>query len=215
MEFTPTFNFPCPDSTDYADLAIYMQSLAEKLETKIVAQRNLMKAADTQPVAVFNNTNSITISSGSLAGFLNVDNVIFSNYTVSAQGQKPSFIYSPGALFTRSGLYLVGYSVTTNNTGAVTDGSKRKMYASVIRSGTSGTSTELMNITSEVFASNIANLEAFGSLGVVYLSDQDYPLAGVMLGFSHNDAASTVTIPVGGFIAFIQRIGSADLIEVT
>jgi hypothetical protein len=222
MEFTPTFNFPCPDGTDYADLAIYMQSLAEKLEAKILAQRSQMTAVDTQPVAVFYNSFAMgPVSSGSINSFLNIDNVYFTNYKATigfgstAFTTNPAFDYVPQYTFPRSGLYLVGYTVATTNTGAVTDGSKRKVYASVIRTSTSGTTTELMNFSSEVFASNIANLESFGSCGLVYLSDQDFSLSGVLLAFSHNDGASTVNIAPGAFIAYIQRIGSADLIEVT
>lgn len=217
MEFTDTLNLPCPDSTDYALLPIYMQDLAEQIEAKIVAQRARITAVDTQPVAVFRNfSTSGPNSANSFTSFMDFGDVVFRNYSIPGRfGGVPDFTFSPGQTFPRSGIYLVGYLLNLSNTGAVGDLTKRKAYFRVIRTSTSGTVTVLADLTTEVLANNTTNGEGFGNVGVVAISDQDLSQVGILVGWVHNDATSSVSIGAGAFVTYLQRIGSTDLIEVT
>lgn len=214
MKFTDVLGLPCPDSTDYAVLPVYMQDLAEQLEAKILAQRATMTAFDSQPAAIFRTPFQLGPNGANSAiSFIDVGQVIFTNYSIP--GKLLDFIWNPGQLFPSSGIYLVGYNVSCQNTGAVGDLTKRKMYCRVIRTSTTGAVTVLADLTSEVPASSATNGEAFGNITTVAISDQDLPLASVLMSFTHNDGTSSVLIPLGGITAFVKRVGSTDIIEVT
>lgn len=216
MHFTDTLGLPCPDSTDYALLPIYMQDLAETLEAKILAQRATITAVDTQPVAIFQNPSALGPNgAGSMTGFISLGQIVFRNYSLTGGG-TPQFYYFPGQTFPRSGIYTVGYWMNGfSNTGAVGDLTKRKIYCRVIRTSSSGVITVLADITSEIIASSATNGEALAMIGTVAITDQDLPLVGILMGWVHNDATSSVNFPALAMTAFIQRIGSTDLIEVT
>lgn len=64
MKLTSAFSIPCPDDDDTGAMALYMESLARKIDTEIQTQYDELTSFFTPPTAIFNNGFTDTYNPG-------------------------------------------------------------------------------------------------------------------------------------------------------
>src|SRR5690349_17340305 len=135
MNFTNILQLPCPESTDYALLPIYMQRLALQIEALLVKQQTDLATFENQPTAVWQSTSSFTFTTtGVLSTNLFASQLLFSNYSCAAAAGPalPEFSESTTVLFPSAGVYHLGFHVVGMvATGAVTNDSNRSVQLQV------------------------------------------------------------------------------------
>ena len=214
MNFTDVLRLPCPSAEDYAALPIYMQRLAEDIEAKILAQRALITQFNNPQICIwrggsFDNTFA---STDSLNFFLGTPDIVFSNYKVPPFNQDPTFQIT-GSLFNQSGIWHLGVAVLGMfPTGATTNDSFRLLRVQVSK-GTSGGTSSIVNTGRRVNAETGA-VEYFTTEFTI-LVDEEFDKYRIDANITHGNVASTMTVPTNGMFAWVMRIGSADIIEVT
>jgi len=86
---SPIYKFPCPDDEDMANLGLYMEDLALKLDAEMQARRSGLLEALNRPTALWSLAADVTSNSSALI-FSNLNyNLLFSNYPMAIAGQKP------------------------------------------------------------------------------------------------------------------------------
>lgn len=211
MQLTPEYALPCPDDTDYAAIALYMQRLAERTEEVLVAQRAKVTDFTQQPMGIWVNAGNITVSNGGFASGITLDSLVYSNVTdliIRANGFSPF-----GGMFPEAGVYHVGWSVTMSELGGVDAGTVRTMEFYIRQQSGLG-DILLQNLTRKVMASSV-NAERFGADGLVVVPELNRNLCNANIRFGHNNASSQVRITAGFFYGWWRRLGSTSQIEVT
>jgi hypothetical protein len=211
MNLSPRFALPCPDDTDYAAIALYMQRLAEAAEAKLLDQRTLINDFIYQPVGIWQNSSIITAPVGGGVSAITVDNPVFVN--PRAISRYSSGFSAFGALFPEPGVYHVGWDCTLMlPTGANTANTFRQ-FTFIIRQQTgSGVDLVLQNLTRRV-NSSAAAADRFGSDGLVVVPQLNRDLINAQIEFTHGNGTS-MQIAVGDLKAFYRRLGSTSQIEV-
>lgn len=210
MQLTTDHQLPCPDPTDYAAIALYMQRLAERTEEVLLAQRALVQDETSQPVGIWVNAFSTTVSNGGFASFMTLDSLIYSNVTdpiIRANGFTPF-----GGMFPEAGVYHVGWSMTCGELGGIDAGTVRTMEFWIRQQSGSGDFI-LQNLTRKVMASTV-NGERMGADGLVVIPEDGRNLCNAFIRFGHNNASSQVRITAGTFFGWWRRLGSTSQIEV-
>lgn len=210
MQLTPDHALPCPDPTDYAALPLYMQRLAERAESVLLAQRALITDETSQPVGIWVNSSNTTVSNGGFASAMTIDSLIYSNVTdplIRANGFNAS-----NGMFPEAGVYHVGWQVAMSELGGVDAGTVRTMEF-YIRQQSGAGDILLQNLTRKVMASSV-NAERFGADGLVVIPELNRNLCNAFIRFGHNNATSQVRITAGFFYGWWRRLGSTSQIEV-
>jgi hypothetical protein len=210
MQLTQGHALPCPDDTDYAALALYMQRLAERVESVILSQQALVTDETSQPVGIWVNASNVTVSNGGFASSMTIDSLIYSNVTdpiIRGNGFSPF-----GGMFPESGVYHVGWQVSMGELGAVDTGTVRTMEFWIRQQSGAGDFI-LQNLTRKVMASTVVG-ERFGADGLVVVPELNRNLCNAFIRFGHNNASSQVRINAGGLLGWWRRLGSVSQIEV-
>jgi len=208
MDITDTLHLPCPDGTDQAAQALYLQRLAERLESEFLARQARIDATVEQPAACFKSTTAISAfgtSGTAQISFLSPANVVHANYPTPTFGQFP-----PGP-FPMAGIYHVGVSVFFQEVGAVTAGSYRQLTFQLIYHGPSGQvglAEGTREVTAPTFGGVYLTAEMFVEIG------DDFAQYGLSTVIRHGNAGSNIQVPIGGTHAYLVRRGSSDIIEV-
>lgn len=211
MQLTDDHALPCPDDTDYAAIALYMQRLAERTEALLVDQRAKVTDFTSQPMGIWVNAGNITVSNGGFASSIGVDSLIYSNVTdtlIRANGFNAN-----NGMFPESGVYHVGWSASMTELGAVDNNTVRTMEFYIRQQSGSG-DILLQNLTRKVLSST-DNGERFGADGLVVIPELNRNLCNANIRFGHTNASSQVRILAGTFYAWWRRLGSTSQIEVT
>lgn len=111
MRFTANQNLPCPDGTDMAAVALYMQCLAEQVEAELVADSAAFSSFLDAPVAIWSNSVNQNLVDGT---FLIFDNVTSNNWPTVPVGSSPS-------LPNLRGWYYIGANANIVDTPPVAD----------------------------------------------------------------------------------------------
>lgn len=209
------YELPCPDGTDYAALALAMQRLAERIEEIVLGQQAAMVDFEEQRTAIWRNTAVIgPISNSGFAEFtFGLAQVVFANYGAPT---GPNLQSNPGQTFPEAGVYALGWSVNTAETGAANVQTARNIAATVRRHGV-GVPVDVVTLSRTMSASAATAGgvgDYFGSCAVFALGN-DFALHSVAFRFTHGNTSSTVQIPIGGATAWLMRLGSIDVLEVT
>lgn len=220
MNLTPVYGIPCPSSTDYASLAIYMQRLAEFIDTSIKSRRDSVANFMTPDTAIWESKSSFTFdTTGTLGLSLTAGDCIYFNYlqtpaqaSLSAFSTNlPLFGLTFAPQFARSGVYHIGYQIRATATGAVTNDSARLLELGLYRM-TSTTSSLITKWGRRLNAEVTVATDYLMADLVVTVTDADVLLLGVTGQFSHNNVGSTMTVDYRR--AWLTRLGGLDLIEV-
>lgn len=210
MQLTDDHALPCPDDTDYAAIALYMQRLAERTEELLVAQRAAVTDFTQQPMGVWVNAFNITVTNGGFASAISIDSLIYSNVTdllIRGNGFNAN-----NGMFPEAGVYHVGWSVSMTELGAVDTGTVRTMEFYMRQQSGSG-DILLQNLTRKVLAST-DNGERFGADGLVVIPELNRNLCNAFIRFGHTNASSQVRILAGSLYGWWRRLGSTSQIEV-
>ena len=217
MNLDATFQLPCPDTTDAAALALYMQRLAFAVEGELVDQRTRIRKAYRPPCAVWRSTSTsgpIT-SSGFSQLLLDRNALVFNNYDL---GTVPGFTILPeigrsNKTFSEAGEWTIGMSAKMTETGAVSFGTERKIQAIVYQVTPNGEvikgRMDRTCITNHTDANEWLTVSGTFTIGDDF---QNWYWQGL---FTHTNAASTVQITAGDLIVWAYKLSSADQIEVT
>jgi hypothetical protein len=212
MHDVGTLGLPCPDGTDFAGYALYMQELAERIEAETLAFRNSLLPSTNPPTAVWrtvatsgpiDTTGIANISMGPSGGSL-----AFANYTIGgvgpSQGESQQSFPSPG-------IYHVGFSILMTETGAVTSGTLRSASMVVFRDDPTG-STIVLDLSSFQAAST-SGADSYSRAGLVEVVDTpaQYHIA---LQWRHNNSGSTMQVNAGDCTIWLTKVGNNDIIEV-
>lgn len=208
MDITDTLHLPCPEGTDPAAQALYLQRLAERLEAEFIARQARLDAAVDQPAACFKSATAISAfgtSGTAQISFLTPAHVVYANYP------NPTFNQGPPGPFPMAGIYHVGISVFFQEVGAVTLGSYRQLTFQLFHhaaDGIVGAAEGTREVTAPSFGGVYLTAEMIVEIG------DDFAQYGLNTVIRHGNAASNIQVPIGGTHAYLVRRGSSDIIEV-
>jgi hypothetical protein len=111
MRFTTQQELPCPDDTDMAAVALYMQCLAEQVETTLDAQADEFNAFLRVPTAVWQATSTQLIDAGS---YINFTTVTSDYWPTTPSPTAPS-------LPNLRGWYYIGFGTSLTDASPVVD----------------------------------------------------------------------------------------------
>lgn len=190
MKFTPDQNLPCLDGTDYAAYALYVQCLAEQLDTKFQDQFDSLYDFLRRPASVWTRTTTQTgITNGTDAQLLFI-------FETESQLNWPYPITSTPNIPILRGWWHVGLTVNLAASGAVNADTIRQLYlrgdAVVNDSGT--TTTNYVNLVDQVWESNTGNGENLTVQGTVFQPGFDEI---ILTGYTiHGNSGSTLTMTI-------------------
>lgn len=220
MNLDPTFGLPCPDGTDQASLALYMQRLAEAVEARLLIERTAIRSAARAQCAVWRESSTVGPISNSGFANLSLDSseLVFANYGVQFQQFVGAPVFPPSIgqgniCWNEPGEWVVGVAVRYSETGAVSFGTERKMQAAVYKDTPQGGQLIVARMDrSLVTADTVANQWTCWQ-GVFTIGDdtQNWHWAGT---FTHSNSSSTVQINPGDLIVWTYKVSSSDQIEV-
>jgi hypothetical protein len=212
MHDVGTLGLPCPDGTDFAGYALYMQELAERIEAETLAFRNSLLPSINPPTAVWRVTAAAFAIDTTGVANINMGpgdgSLVFANYTINgfgpSEGESQQSFPSPG-------IYHVGYSILMTETGAVTSGSLRTVSMVVFRDDPEG-STIVLDLSSNQAAST-SGADSASRAGLVEVVDtpSQYHIA---LQWRHGNTGSTMQVNPGDCTIWLTKVGNADIIEV-
>lgn len=208
MDITDILHLPCPDGTDQAAQALYLQRLAERLEAEFIARQARVDAVVNQPAACFKNTTAISAfgtTGQAQVSMLTPGNVVYANYPGAS---LPAF---PPGPFPTPGIYHMGISVFFQEVGAVTTGSYRQLTYQLLHYGPAGivgAAEGTREVTAPSFGGVYLTAEMIAEIG------SDFAQYGLNIILRHGNAASNIQVPIGGIHAYLVRRGSSDIIEV-
>lgn len=211
MSTTPRFGLPCPEGTDYAAIALYLQRLAEAAEAKILDERAMVDNFVRQPVGIWQNAFNITASSGATVSNISVDSPVFVNARAAARTVQGFSGF--GALFTEPGVYHVGWNVSMTELTTVTTNTPRTINFTIRQLDGSGADIVLADLSRRVNASSVVT-ERFGSDGLVVVNELVRPQINARIEFTNGDPSGSVRISPPNFKCWYRRIGSTTQIEV-
>lgn len=87
MRYTASQNLLCPDGTDMAAVALYMQCLAEQVEAELVEASSSFTSFLDAPVAIWSNSSNQNLVD---ATFLTFNNVTSNNWPTTPVATSPS-----------------------------------------------------------------------------------------------------------------------------
>lgn len=211
MRLTENFSLPCPDDTDSAALALYMQRLAEAYEAKILAMRALVTDFNTQPAGIWSNSSTLTTGANSPITGISLDHVIYTNQpALTFVGFEPF-----GAIFPESGVYHVGWScLLALETGALTGDTYRSFTFQIVEQTGSGTQNVLLDCSRYLFSSTGLGATRVSSDGLAVVTASARPQVNANIQFVHGNTGSSMQILAGNWIGYWHRIGSTEQIEV-
>lgn len=217
MEFTPEYNLPCLSGTDYAAYALYLQCLAEQLDTTLFEKLTELDSVRNRYAGVWRNTVAMVSASGSWNTTVPTVTNLFWNDPVNPPSSgtagsltDPFRFHFPGAV--AGGLYAVGGTVAMNQ--GATGGTYRWLELSTILFGSSGfvESTGAQEFTEETLSGG-ENLQTGYHVGLNLTTSAT--LEGVPVGFDvsiFEDDAGNITIPIGGLTFWAVYLGDNTII---
>lgn len=217
MNLDPTFGLPCPDGTDAAAVALYLQRLAEAVEAKLLDQRTRIRAAARTPVAVWRSYNTVgPISNSGFANFsIDTPGLAFANYGVQFVPGGPLFppaIGQGNRTFSEPGTWQVGIAVKTSETGAVNAATGRKIQMVLYQQTPAAGNVIRARMDREMVTS--ANANEWATWTGTFTVGDDVANWYMAMLFTHTNAGSTVQITAGDLIMWAVKLSSADQIEV-
>lgn len=218
MEFTPEYNLPCLSGTDYAGYALYLQCLAEQLDSTLFEKLTELESVRNTYAGVWRNTVAMVSASNSWSTTVPSITNLFWNDPVNPpfSGTVGSFtdpfrFHFPGQV--PGGLYAVGGTVAMNQ--GATAGSYRWIELETILYGSSGYfdgPVSPQDFTEETLSGG-ENLQTGLHIGLNLTTVGS--LSGIPVGFQvdvFEDDAGNVTIPIGGLTFWAVYIGDNTII---
>lgn len=216
MNLTDGLKLPCPDDADPAAIALYMQRLAEQIDTELAGRLARARSTTHQPTAIWDQgPDSFSFGPSGLAN-LSIPNtaLVFANYTMpdfAGLPAPPRFSSEAMPLFPVNGLYHVSLNSWLLEVGAVTADSFRRVRFQVfyltpsgefeLRADGSNLSWSVGGVGGGVWIHNELTVDVF-----------DAPNFTVVAQFTHDNAASNMRWERKW--ASLIRIGGPDIIEV-
>lgn len=199
MIFTDQQNLPCLEGTDYADFALYMQCLAQQVDTQLTGQNETLADFIDRPTGFWSAGGTQTLPN---AGQIILFDFSGPSFGVNWTGSFPGI----PTLANRRGWWQIGCNVNAVATGAVTANSTRRIdlvYTPPAEAGPAFTATTFTEIT---FESNSGNGENLCASGIVYCPGSNSTLpdadGGTILGFFSNNNGSNLTTTLTPPVAF-------------
>lgn len=162
MNFTAIQNLPCPEGTDMAGVALYMQCLAEQIEATLQGQADQFTTFLTPPVAVWTRSTPQTLVDGDQLAFSSVTSA---HWPVAPSPTSPS-------LPNLRGWYYIGADVNIVDAPAAVDQSRVLVLFAEQNVGIIGDPT-LATFVDTVFESNTGG-ENLLVAGTVFFASGDF-----------------------------------------
>lgn len=191
MLFTDMQQLPCLESTDYAAYALYMQCLAEQLDSQLTQQLTELEFFTDRPTGYWTAGATQTISAGGNVAIFDI-----SGPSGSAGWTRP-FPPFP-QLDNVRGWWFIGCTVNVVATGVVTASSQRLMNIDYTPPVDAGPSFPLVRRSKLTYESNTGNGENLSIAAVVYspgsLDNTPTSDGGSFLAtMNHNNGSSLTT----------------------
>jgi hypothetical protein len=210
---TDTFGVPCPDGSDYAASALYLQRLAESTEADLLAFDTQLTEFETRPVGIWTNSAAQGPLAFNAVGtfVLDANQVVYRSYSTPT---LTPFRTNQAAVFPGVGIYEVGWNVNMIEDGAITADTFRQVAGRVLMQDPTGATVVVADMTRRVLAEGVAGGQWMAGDTTFLLSTSMLNRCWIELDWTHGNTGSTMTIPIGGVVGWIHKIGTVDPLEV-
>lgn len=221
-----THGLDCPDSQDYAALALYMQCFADTVDAQLQAHLDLAQGFLDAPTIMCRNTVNKSVAASTTAFDVftteTFNNSTFMDLVIDPIGVAPVFLprnyirigsapgVTPVVPYPR-GLYMVGAYTAQTAAGAVTAYSERTLAITVSDETLPSTNQILFFADDVTFDTNTGGNERQIVKFPIELTGEN----GVIVGtYSQNTNVASAVDVLANSLFWVTYVGPSDLVEV-
>lgn len=189
MNFTENYRLPCLDGNDYAAYAIYMQCLAETLDTKFQEQFDSLYSFLQPPASVWTRTTT-------QAGINFPDPQLLFIFETESQLNWPFPLTTTPNIPALRGWWHVGLTGNFIASGGINVDSYRRIFlrGDAVINESGATTVDYVNLEDQVWESNTGNGENLTVQGTVFQPGFDEIILTPYM--SHGNITSTLTMTI-------------------